>query len=647
MSISINTHLRFAEWVLVLLALLELTFLALVRSVNLDEGWYLWASKLVYEGQWLYRDFAYTQTPLLPYVYGLFQSMFGEGLYQGRTLTVGFTLTTWLLSVASARRLGEQWAALGCLALLLTSFFATAQYTYTATYAFTACLLALAVCVRLSTILALPPFLIYLIFTSRKRRQAMLWVILTATLTLTGVLGLFWLVGGELFWYDIWGFHTDRLLRVDWQRLRMQSSIMTTLTDFGVPVLLTLMGAGWAVGKFRQDVRWNQGKRDGDGQGKHRQTSDQLFVPATLVTGTLLAIAGMVIGLFVAHLAPRTTDSYYNALQLPLMSVAGGVVLARWLTHFQTSSRRILAVGAVFALLALNSGLQARALGRDRLVPLPLQNQIATVRTAARLLQRHTQRGDTLLGFNPHLALEAGLRVPPGYEMAIFAYRPTWTSEQATLHRVVSNERLILDLAQGDRVAAFSTFDLEMIYGERDGFFQALGEHYRWAYRVPHFGSYGNTLHIYLPPQFALPIMDVAMQTHLADGITLLGYTWQKETAGNEKSLQLALYWQATQPPTQAYTVFAQLLDQTGKLAVGQDSPPCWNTCPTSTWRRGEFVRDEHTLPLAGLDLTLPYTLQVGLYDASGARLTVVSGDAQIGGDSIVLTTLTLAQLDD
>lgn len=39
---------------------LELTFFILYRRVNLDEGWYLWASKLVYDGQILYRDFVYT-----------------------------------------------------------------------------------------------------------------------------------------------------------------------------------------------------------------------------------------------------------------------------------------------------------------------------------------------------------------------------------------------------------------------------------------------------------------------------------------------------------------------------------------------------------------------------------------------------------
>jgi hypothetical protein len=53
-------------------------------QLNLDEGWYLYASRLVYDGWLPYRDFAFFQTPLLPLVYGLPQKVFGAGLEVGR-----------------------------------------------------------------------------------------------------------------------------------------------------------------------------------------------------------------------------------------------------------------------------------------------------------------------------------------------------------------------------------------------------------------------------------------------------------------------------------------------------------------------------------------------------------------------------------
>jgi hypothetical protein len=60
-------------------------------KLNMDESWYLYASKLVYQGRLPYRDFAFTQMPLLPYVYGLAQFMFGQGLLVGRATSLFFT----------------------------------------------------------------------------------------------------------------------------------------------------------------------------------------------------------------------------------------------------------------------------------------------------------------------------------------------------------------------------------------------------------------------------------------------------------------------------------------------------------------------------------------------------------------------------
>ncbi|MBP8656293.1 MAG: hypothetical protein KBI43_07630, partial [Kiritimatiellae bacterium] len=38
-------------------------------ELNQDEGWYLYAAKQMGEGLWPYRDFAFTQAPMLPLVY--------------------------------------------------------------------------------------------------------------------------------------------------------------------------------------------------------------------------------------------------------------------------------------------------------------------------------------------------------------------------------------------------------------------------------------------------------------------------------------------------------------------------------------------------------------------------------------------------
>lgn len=618
------------------------TFLLLLffRRVNLDEGWYLGAAQRVYAGQLLYRDFAYTQTPLLPYVYGLIEPLLGLGLYQGRLLTILLALLAWGLSVVSAFRLGGWRAALYSLALLATSIFAATQYTYTATYALTACLMAaaidvslrdwptrrqtivatclmsLAVTARLSTIVALPPFLLYLLLRSRAWRTTLFWGLLTAVVTLGILLGGYWWLGGDLMIYDIWGFHLDRILRTRWRLEKIRLRTIKTTIDFAVPILLGGWASGWLVWRlFRQ--RWAEIRRS-----------------ALLVATALLACA---VALFVAHIVPRTTDSYYNSLQLPMLCTAGGVVLA--LLH-RPGNRR-LAYSVAVSLILLNGITQGYATWRDGALPFPFQNQIAVVRQAAQIIARYTPPEATLLSFNQHLALEANRSTPPGYEMAIFSYRPTWSADQARTYKAINNDLLFADLAAGQGAVAFTEFDLGQIYGERDRFFALLTNHYRWWYTIENFGPYGDLLHIYFPPHFQPPQPQVRQEQPFGDGISLIGYDLIWEEQAGAAVAKVGLYWHSKQKPSAGYTVFLQLLDANGALAWGWDNPPCRRTCPTESWQPGEYLRDEYTVPLDNLTPGATYRLVTGMYNpATGQRLPLLSNSGEVMGDFILLTTL-------
>ena len=60
-------------WILALFACAVLGFAAVwMGGLNQDEGWYLYAANLVADGKLPYRDFFYTQGPLLPTVYSVF-----------------------------------------------------------------------------------------------------------------------------------------------------------------------------------------------------------------------------------------------------------------------------------------------------------------------------------------------------------------------------------------------------------------------------------------------------------------------------------------------------------------------------------------------------------------------------------------------
>jgi hypothetical protein len=114
----------------------SIAFIRLGR-VNADEGWYLYASKLVYAGQSPYRDFAYTQTPLLPYIYGIAQNLFSPSIYLGRVTSVLFSLAAFILALLISKNYAGEMAS-GIASLLGATFtFGIFFQTIVKTYALT------------------------------------------------------------------------------------------------------------------------------------------------------------------------------------------------------------------------------------------------------------------------------------------------------------------------------------------------------------------------------------------------------------------------------------------------------------------------------------------------------------------------------
>jgi hypothetical protein len=113
-------------------------------ALNPDEGFYAVAARAVYQGELPYRDFGYTQMPLLPYVNGLVLHFTGSGLFAQRVLNG--------LWGALALALAAGWVARrvsGAAAVLLVAVFAlSAPWMHFVhlgkTYAFTGLVVVLA-----------------------------------------------------------------------------------------------------------------------------------------------------------------------------------------------------------------------------------------------------------------------------------------------------------------------------------------------------------------------------------------------------------------------------------------------------------------------------------------------------------------------
>ncbi len=104
-----GAHLLFASWNI------------LYSGQNYDEGFYAVAARSVWQGDLPYRDFGYTQMPLLPYINGLMMHLTGFGLLEQRAVNGLWGALTLVLAVRwLARRTSPAWA-LGCGALLSLS----------------------------------------------------------------------------------------------------------------------------------------------------------------------------------------------------------------------------------------------------------------------------------------------------------------------------------------------------------------------------------------------------------------------------------------------------------------------------------------------------------------------------------------------
>jgi hypothetical protein len=88
------------------------------------------------------------------------------------------------------------------------------------------------------------------------------------------------------------------------------------------------------------------------------------------------------------------------------------------------------------------------------------------------------------------------------------------------------------------------------------------------------------------------------------------------------------LYWHVLKTPPVDYTVFAHLVDASGKMIANGDSQPFNGDYPTTQWQAGEQFVEDRTLPLP--QASGDYRIFVGLYQPpNDERLPVTNVDGQ------------------
>ena len=142
-----------------------------------------------------------------------------------------------------------------------------------------------------------------------------------------------------------------------------------------------------------------------------------------------------------------------------------------------------------------------------------------------------------------------------------------------------------------------------------------------------------------LPPS-AVEGMDHPLDYTFSDSIELLGYDIgvnQKEAVAT-----LGLYWRATGTPREDYTVFTHLIGPDGDLYGQHDGYPQGRALPTTLWRKGDIVRDIHSLPIEPSAPPGNYRIRVGLYLLSTMQRLPVMKEGTVLGDYVEIEEIAL-----
>jgi len=518
-----------------LAALLLSSGSVLFGNLNQDEGWYLYAAGMMARGFEPYRDFAFTQGPMLPRVYALFYDVVqAQGVLGARVLTALLGLAACGLASGLAARLAlpgwKRFAGLATFMLLglnaYHAYFSAIVKTYSLCSVFLlggllliawtdgarrlrdsvlcvagGLLLALATGTRLSAGAALGAAGIYLLV--RDRSSVARWV----SLGVGGLVGLAWVFGRgllqapEALRFGLLDYHSLREAPGLAQTLILKAGFLSRLVQGYYPaaVLTALLVIVWLV----------LGKGRGASIGKR------------VGTGVLWS-AGL--AMTAVHLAAPFPYDDYQVMVMPVLTGAVVCSLAGLLvdSSFWTPVRRVwllLALGFACVLSAGSSPVLQdwMVIGRDRIWwRMKDRPDVLKLRDAGRELKVRLGDDRLLLTQDTYLAVEADAMVPHGMEMGPFCYYPGFTSSEAASAGGVLNREALLDILRSAEAefAAFSGYGLairspevtELTPAEQAELRGALEEAYEPVRTVSDFGQGHTPLTIYQRKSSVAPL---------------------------------------------------------------------------------------------------------------------------------------------
>ncbi len=509
-------------------------------DLNQDEGWYLYAARLVSEGERPYIDFATTQGPVLPFVYSVIQAAVDRwGVMAGRVFTallgvLSVVLAGWLsarLCRTSEDRTsgGNGVCSTACLLAVALTGINVYQCYFTSivkTYALTACLLlagflflsyalsrwgslaaflagvvlALAAGTRTSAGVALPVAAFMLIWLRSRTfpeaarrafvgsRHPSAWFVMGGAAGLVFVFLPFVLSAPDGLWFALVQYHGGRDAGGLLKLLAFKAGFFARVTHaYFSSIVLLFFAVGYCVADRRSPTERAPAVRG------CAWLSSIVWVTVALVT--------------VLHvMAPFPYDDY-QVIVYPIFCAALAALFVRVCDRWLPSLETVVVLLCCFY-AAASPVLQGWVVGeRDRIWwPLKTEFPLARLQRVARNMNRlGVARGDVLLTQDPYLAVETGTVLPHGLELGPFSYFPDWPTADCRRLNIV-NRDLLLGLLQESRakVAAFSGYGLSircpdvtpLPEDEQAVLWQRVMADYRLVDTVPDFGQADTDLRI-------------------------------------------------------------------------------------------------------------------------------------------------------
>ena len=410
----------------VFLAAFGFIFLAIAAvwmgGLNQDEGWYLYAANLVADGKMLYRDFFYTQAPLLPLAYSPFVWIWQKwGLLGARIFTLLLGSFSIVFFALLARRLapeGKKCAAAIITFLLLGSnlyhlYYLTIPKTYALASLFVAggfylltlnkslhylsagICLALASCARISIGVTLIIVGLYLLYRAIRNGE---WAKLIA-----------FSIGG-LFTLSV--VYCPFLLDPESREGFIAAQSYHSARCGGGHDLT------WIVGSISRRIRWSLPVFVFLGLAIFSSS----LRPATLIfRGKVGLVLCAFLAIFIVQMfAPFPYEDY----QVPIMGLLVVVATALLLRVSQMPNRVVLlALGITWA-MSFGSPLLEKwsTNGQDRFWSLKKKSyELQQLRDVAKRIEKLDPGGKTIFTQDIYLAIETNRRVPQGFEMGPYA----------------------------------------------------------------------------------------------------------------------------------------------------------------------------------------------------------------------------------